>query len=159
VEYCACEGIKKELTVPYNPQQNGVAECKNKTIVGVAHAMIHDQGLSMFLWVEACCTTVYIQNMSPHTILGKLTPEEVYTGTRPDVSHLRIFGSVYYCHVPSEKRTKLDPTGEKGILVGYSEVSKAYRIFVLTHRRIVVSRDVQLEEERALRRSRDMQCR
>jgi hypothetical protein len=110
----------------------------------------------MFLWAEACRTTVYIQNRSPHTILGKLTPEEVYTGTRPDVSHLRIFGSVCYCHVPSKKRTKLDPTREKGILVGYSEVSKAYRIFVPTRRRIVVSKDVQFEEERALRRSRDM---
>jgi hypothetical protein len=156
VEYCVVEGIKKELTVPYNPQQNGVAERKNRTIVGATRAMIHDQGLPMFLWAEACRTTVYIQNRSPHIVLGKLTPEELYTGTRPDVSHLRIFGSVCYCHVPSEKRTKLDPTGEKGILVGYSEVSKAYRIFVPARRRIVVSRDVQFEEERALRRSRDM---
>jgi hypothetical protein len=63
---------------------------------------------------------------------------------------------VCYCHVPSEKRTKLDPTGEKGILVGYNEASKAYRIFVPEHMRIVVCRDVQFEEERALRRSRDM---
>jgi hypothetical protein len=99
---------------------------------------------------------VYIQNRSPHTILGKLTPKEVYTGTRPDVSHLRIFGSICYCHVPSEKRTRLDPTKDKGILVGYSETSKAYRIFVPEHRRIVVCRDVLFEEERALRRSRDM---
>jgi hypothetical protein len=72
------------------------------------------------------------------------------------VSHLRIFGSVSYYHVPSEKRTKLDPTREKGLLVGYNEVSKAYRIFVSAHRRIVVCRDVQFKEERALRRSRDM---
>jgi hypothetical protein len=114
MEYCSTEGIKKELTVIYNPQQNGVAERKNRTIVGATRVMIHDQGLPMFLWAEACRTVVYIQNRSPHTILGKLTPEEVYTGTRPDVSHLRIFGSVCYCHVPSEKRTKLDPIGEKG---------------------------------------------
>jgi hypothetical protein len=101
----------------------------------------------MFLWEEACRTTVYIQNMSPHTIQGKLTPVEVFTGTRPDVSHLRIFGSV---------SPKLDPIGEKGILVGYNEVSKAYCIFVPAHRRIVVCKDVQFEEEQALRRSRDM---
>jgi transposase InsO family protein len=155
VEYCVAEGIKKELTVPYNLQQNGVAERKNRTIVGATRAMIHDQGISMFLWAEACCIVVYMQNSSPHSILGKLTLEEVYTSTRLDVSHLRIFGSVCYCHVPSEKRTKLDPTGEKGILVGYSEVYKAYCIFVPTRRRIVVSRDVQFEE-RALRRSRNM---
>jgi len=142
MEYCAAEGIKKELIVPYNSQQNGVAERKNMTIMGVARAMIHDQGLPMFLWAEACRTTVYIQNMSPHTILGKLTPEEVYTGTRPDVSHLHIFGSICYCHVPSKKRTKLDPTTYKGILVGYNEASKAYRIFVLEHTRILVCRDM-----------------
>jgi hypothetical protein len=65
MEYCVVEGIKKELTVPYNPQQNGVAERKNKTIVGAARVMIHDQGLAMFLWAEAYRTVVYIQNMSP----------------------------------------------------------------------------------------------
>jgi hypothetical protein len=156
MDYCAATGIKKELTVPYNPQQNGVAKRKNRTIVGATRAMIHDQGLPLFLWAEASRTAVYIQNRSPHTVLGKLTPEEVFTGTRPDVSHFRIWGSVCYCHVPSEKRTKLDPTTDKGILVGYSEASKAYRIFVPARRKIIVCRDVQFEEERALRRSRDL---
>jgi hypothetical protein len=132
-----------------------VAERKKRTIVGVARAMIHDQGLPMFLWVEPCRTAVYIQNRSPHTILGKLTPEEVCIGTRPDVRHLRIFGSICHCHVPSEKRTKLDPTADKGILVGYSEASKAYCIFVPERGRIVVCKNMQFEE-RALRRSRDM---
>jgi hypothetical protein len=74
--------------------------------------------------------------------LEKVTSEEVYTGTKPNVSHLRIFGSIYYCHVPSEKRTKLDPTVDKGILVGYSETSRAYRIFVPECRRIMVCKDV-----------------
>jgi hypothetical protein len=73
-----------------------------------------------------------------------------------DVSHFRIWGSVCYCHVPSNKRTKLDPTTEKGIFVGYSEASKAYMIFVPTCRKIIVCRDVQFEEERALRRLRDL---
>ena len=98
---------------------------------------------------------VYIQNRSPHRILGKLTPKEVFTGTKPDVSHLHIWGSVCYCHVPSEKRIKLEPTADKGLLVGYSETSKAYRIFVPTRRKIIVCRDVQMEE-RALRRYRDL---
>jgi hypothetical protein len=72
------------------------------------------------------------------------------------VSHFRIWGSVCYYHVPSEKRTKLDPTAEKGILVGYSEASKGYRIFVRARKKIIVCRDVQFEEERTLRRSRDL---
>jgi hypothetical protein len=101
------------------------------------------------------CTIVYVQNRSPHTVLGKLTPKEVFTDTKPDASHFRIWGSVCYCHIPSEKRKKLDPTADKGILVGYSEVSKAYRIFVPARRNIIVCRDVQFEE-RALRRTRDL---
>jgi hypothetical protein len=152
VDYCVATGI----TVPYNPQQNGVAERKNMTVVRAARAMIHDQGLPLFLWAEASRTAVYVQNRGPHTVLGKLTPEEVFTGTKPDVSHLCIWGNICYCHVPSEKRTKLEPTMDKGLLVGYSEASKAYRIFVPARKKIIVCRDVQFEDERALRRSRDL---
>jgi transposase InsO family protein len=64
-DLCAKEGIKRELTTPHNPQQNGVVERKNRNIVGVAKAMLHDQGLPMFLWAEACNTTVFLQNRSP----------------------------------------------------------------------------------------------
>jgi hypothetical protein len=61
--------------------------------------------------------------------LDNKTPEEVFFGKKPEVSHLRIFGCPIYTHVPKEKRTKLDPSGKKGIFVGYSESSKAYRIY------------------------------
>ena len=61
-DFCKEVGIKRELIVPYNPQQNGVAERKNKTNVEAGKAMIHDQSLPMFLWAEASRTTVYVQN-------------------------------------------------------------------------------------------------
>ena len=119
--FCAQEGIRREWTVPYNPQQNGVAERKNRSIVGAVRSMLHDQSLPFFLWAEACSTVVYLQNRSPHRVLGSKTPEEVFMGKKPDVSRFRIFGGVTYSHVPEEKRTKLEPTAEKGIFVGYSE--------------------------------------
>lgn len=59
-DFCSAEGIRRELIAPHNPQQNGVAEWKNKTIVGVARAMLHDQGLPLHLWVETCNTAVYV---------------------------------------------------------------------------------------------------
>jgi transposase InsO family protein len=65
-DFCKEAGIKRELTVPYNPQQNGVAERKNRSIVEVVKEMIHDQNLPMFLWEEASNTTIYVQNISPH---------------------------------------------------------------------------------------------
>ena len=88
--------------------------------------------------------------------MGRKTPEEVFTGTRPDVSHIRIFGSVCYCDVHADNRKKLDPSREKGLLVGYSEILKAYRVYIPPCRRIIVSRDVQFDEDRALQRSMDL---
>jgi hypothetical protein len=82
-----------------------------------------------------------------------MTLEEAFTGKKPDISHLRIFECVAYCHIPTEKRTKLVPTTEKGILVGYNETSKAYIIYIPTIRKTILRRDVKFEEERALRNS------
>jgi transposase InsO family protein len=88
---CTTKGIKKEMIVPYNPEQNGVAERKNRSIIGVSRSMIHDQGLPLLLWVEACNTAVYLQNRSPHGAVGDMTPEEDFTKQEPLVEHLRIF--------------------------------------------------------------------
>ena len=71
------------------------------------------------------------------------------------MSHLRIFGSVCYCHIHADTR-KLDPFGEKSLLVGYSETSKAYKVYIPARKRIIVSRDVQFDEDRALQRSMDL---
>jgi hypothetical protein len=137
------------MTVPYNPQQNGVVERKNRAITGEARSMLHDQSLPLYLWAEVSAAAVYMQNKIPHRILGKMTPEEAFTGMRLDVEHISIFGCLTFSHVPSERRTKLDPTTQQGILVGYSEVSKAYRIYITPLRRVVVSRDVRFEEDRS----------
>lgn len=136
VDFCGGGGIKREFTVPYNLQQNGVVERKNRTIVSAARAMIHDQGLQMYLWAEACGTVVYVQNRSPHRRLGDITPEEAFIGENLEISHLRIFECPVYIHVPREKRTKLDPAWKRGIFAGYSESEKAYRIYIPDQRKM-----------------------
>jgi hypothetical protein len=73
------------------------------------------------------------------------------------VGHLRIFGCPVYIHVPKDKRTKMEPSGKKGIFVGYSETSKAYRIYVPGERHIEVSSDVSFHEEAAFKRSKELQ--
>jgi hypothetical protein len=93
--------------------------------------MIHDQALSMVLWEEACNTAIYVQNRSTYRLLGDKSPE-VVSGVKPETNHLRIFDCLVYIHVPMEKRKKLEPSGQKGIFVGYKETSKAYRIFIPT---------------------------
>jgi hypothetical protein len=86
-------------------------------------------------------------------VLGNVTPEEAFTGKKPDISHLCIFGCITYCHIPAERRTKLDPTTEKGNLVGYSETSKSYRVYIPSTSKTVIQRNIKFEEERALRKS------
>eukprot|EP00253_Pinus_taeda_P026647 PITA_26647 len=105
VDYCAEAGIRREFTVPYDPQQNGVAERKNRSIIGAAKAMLHDQGLPLFLWEEACNTAVYLQNRKSASCLGHMTPEEAFSGKKPDIGHLHIFGCITYSYIPKEKRT------------------------------------------------------
>jgi hypothetical protein len=120
--------------------------------------MMHDQNLPLSLWIEAASTAVYIQNRCPHKALEAKTPQEVFTGIKPLVDHLRIFGNPVYIHIPKEKRTKLDPSGKKGTFVGYSETSKAYRIYIPSQKFIEVSRDVTFHEEAVFRRARELPC-
>ena len=72
----------------------------------------------MHLWVEACNTAVYVQNHCPPRVLGMSTLEEAFTGKKPDISHLNIFGSSVYIHVTKDARKKLEPIVEFGIFVG-----------------------------------------
>jgi hypothetical protein len=83
-----------------------------------------------------------------------MTPEEAFSGKKPEVGHLHIFGWITYSYVPSEKRTKMDPTIEREIFVGYSETSEAFCIYLPSSRKTVLRRDVRFEEDRAFRKSR-----
>jgi hypothetical protein len=89
--------------------------------------------------------------------LKEKIPEEVFSGIKSQVGHLRIFGCPMYIHIPKEKRTKMEPSGKKGVFVGYSENSKAYRIYVPVQRQIEVSRDVTFHEETAFNNSKEPQ--
>jgi len=86
-------------------------------------------------------------------VLEQVKPEEAFTVHKSDVSHFHIFSSLVYCHVPEEKRKKLEPAIEKGILVGYNETSKVYKVYIPTHRKTIIRRDVKFEEDRALKMS------
>ena len=90
-QLCKDSRIKRELSTPYNPQQNGVAERKNRTIMEAAREMFHDQELPMHLWEEAARTVAYVQNRTPNKVLENKTPKEVFFSRKLEVSHLRIF--------------------------------------------------------------------
>jgi hypothetical protein len=79
--------------------------------------MIHGQDIPMCLWEEATKTTIYVQNILSHSALGFNTLEEMFFGKKPEASHLKIFGCLVFVHILKEKRTKLDPLGNKRIFV------------------------------------------
>jgi hypothetical protein len=75
-----------------------------------------------------------------------MTPKEAFSGKKPNVEHLRIFGCPVYFHIPKDKRNKLEPSRKKGIFVGYSESSKSYRIYILEQHKVEASRDITFNE-------------
>ena len=79
----------------------------------------------------------------------------MFNKKKHEIDHFHVFGRLTYSYVPSQKRTMLDPTPERGILVGYDEASKALHIYLHLQRKVVVRREVRFEEERAFRRSRE----
>ena len=111
---------------------------------------MHDQGLPLHLWDEACNTTIYLQNRIPHRILGMKTPEEAFFRKRLDVGHFRIFGSSIYFHVTKDAQKKLEPTAELGIFVGYTDTPHNYRVYLPTSQRTVVHRDLKFDEQKAM---------
>ena len=116
--------------------------------------MIHDQNLPMHLWDEATRKAMCMQNRLSHSVLGFKNPEEMYTGKKLEVSHLKIFGCPVYVHILKEKRTKLDPSGKKGIFIGYYEFFKALRIYISGFHHIKTSREVTFYEGTSLKKSR-----
>lgn len=113
--------IQHQFTIPYHPQQNGVVEHKNRRTMESARSMLKVAGLPYTYWKEAVSTTCYAQNCLFTTTLNKVAPYEAWTGTKPIVTHMRIFGSYTYAYVPAEKRHKLDDRAEQLIFVGYGD--------------------------------------
>ena len=101
--YLSSSGIIHQTTVPYSPQQNGIAERANRTIVEKARCMLFEAKLSKKLWAEAVLTATYLMNRSPHQALT-LTPIELWSGKKPDLSHLRVFGTQAMAYIPKPNR-------------------------------------------------------
>ncbi len=144
--YLREEGIRHERTVPKTPEQNGVAERLNRTLVESARSMLLDANLSKSYWAEAISTAVYLRNRCPTKAVLRMTPFEAWHGEKPGVDHLRVFGCDSYAHIPKDERGKLDTKARKCILLGYGEETKGYRLYDVMTRKIIHSRDVRFNE-------------
>jgi len=148
-------GIRPRLTVAHTPQQNGVAERKNRTLVEAARCMMIQSKLPPSFWAEAIATANYIRNRCITKSLDSGTPFEKWTGRRPNIHHLQKFGCKAFILNKSPNKGKFEARGLEGIFVGYSEVSKAYRIWLPKDRKIHISRDVKFHDEFSTNGSRE----
>lgn len=148
-DYLKSEGIRHEFTVPKTPEQNGVAERMNRTLMETVRSMLADAKLPQSFWAECLSTAVYLRNRSPTKALEDTTPFEAWKKMKPVVDHLRVFGCDAYAHVPKDERKKLDSKSRKCIFLGYGETTKGYRLFDVNRSKVFHSRDVQFNEERS----------
>jgi transposase InsO family protein len=115
--YCTLNGISRQFTVPYSPQQNGVSERRNRSLLDITRCMLLDKDLPHHLWREAICAASGILNLRSTKRHPAKTPFELFTGKKPSVAHLRVFGSQVFFHGNQPNRGKLDPHSQEGVLL------------------------------------------
>lgn len=143
-------GIARRLTVPYHPQQNGVLERKNRTLMNIARCLLIQANLPDHMWAEAVNTANYLKNRCPTSFLGDRTPYKIWHNYEPEVGHLRKFGCKVFCLDTKPKTEKFDPRTKEGRFVGYSDTSKAYQVWFPDDRNIQAVRDIKFLEEKLL---------
>lgn len=153
-KFCEDEGIARHHTVVRTPQQNGVAERMNRTLIERVRCILSHSGLGKKFWAEAASTACYLVNRSPHSSLDGKIPEEVWSGNQVEYSNLKIFGCLAYVHVTDGK---LDPRAKKCIFIGYPSGVKGYRLWCPdpNSKRIIISRDVTFNENAFLSSGRE----
>eukprot|EP00253_Pinus_taeda_P023836 PITA_23836 len=145
--YCSKHGICREKTVPRTPQENGVSERMNRTIMERARCMRLHAGLPLQFWADAVDTAVYLINRGPSSSLDGGVPEEAWTGKKVNYSFLRPFGCEAFVHIDKENRTKLEAKSKKCTFIGYGVNDFGYHLYDYENQKIIRSRDVIFNEK------------
>ena len=146
-QFCLNNGIKRELTIPHTPEQNGVAERAWRTIAEMARAMLKEKSLDPSWWGRAFITAAYIRNRCLSSALPDgVTPYERFTGQKPDLSNIHVFGCKVYYLNESPTRGKLDDKALEGTMMGYADRSKGFIILTMDGT-LKISRNVKFIEK------------
>lgn len=155
-EFCKKKGIQMQCTIPYTPEQNGVSERMNRTLEEKARSMLFSSGADKKFWCEAVETAAYLVNRSPASAINEgKTPFELWEGRKPDVSVMKVWGSPAYCHIPKERRKKLDKKAWKGVFLGYH--CNGYRVWDPKREMVIAARDVIVDESESFQYKPDVQ--
>ncbi|UYV85032.1 hypothetical protein LAZ67_X004343 [Cordylochernes scorpioides] len=146
--FTKAHGIVHERNMVYTPEQNGVAERMNRTLLNLVRSTVNSCNLPTASWAELTNTAAYLRNRVTNRHNEEKTPFELWFGKRPALQHLRAIGCETFVHVPKQRRnSKLQPRATKGILVGYSLQGRGWRIWIPEKRQVVESRNCVFKEE------------
>ena len=137
------------LPQPIRHNKTGVAERKNRTIMNMVRCMLSTRSVPKTFWPEAVNWAVYLLNRCPTHAVKNVTPQEAWSGIKPCIKHLRVWGCLSHVHIPDATRGKLDDKSFPCIMLGVSDESKVYQLFDPKTKRIVISKDVMFEEEKS----------
>ncbi|GKC61209.1 retrovirus-related pol polyprotein from transposon TNT 1-94 [Tanacetum coccineum] len=149
-EYYEKVGISHEISVARSPQQNGVVERRNHTLIEAARTMLIYAKALLFIWAEAVATACYTQNRSIICLRYDKTPYEILHDKLPDLSFFHVFGALCNPTNDSENLGKLQPKADIGIIIGYAPTKKAFRIYNRRTRRIIKTIHVDFDELTAM---------
>ena len=146
--YCDKRGINRHTTAPYSPQQNGVVERRNRTLLEMTRSMLKHMSMPNELCGEAVRHATYLINRIATRSLIEQTPYEALRSKRPSISHIRVFGCICYARTEKAGRKKLDDRSRILVHLGTEPGSKAYRLLDPSSSKIIVSRDVYFDEKK-----------
>nr|GEV11323.1 zinc finger, CCHC-type [Tanacetum cinerariifolium] len=145
--YCKENGILRQLTAPYSPQQNGIVERRNRSIMSTTRSMLKAMNMLQIFWAEAIRHAVYVLNRVSTKALKDSTPYEALKDRKPNMRYLRVFGCKAYAKVTKPHLKKLDDRSKELVYLGTQPGSKAYQLFDPVTKDMVVSRDVKFKED------------
>ncbi|CAL9000577.1 unnamed protein product [Prunus brigantina] len=145
-QYLSSYGVIHQTSCVGTPQQNGVAERKNRDLLEKTRSLMLQMNVPKKFWSQGVLTAAYVINRLPSRVLDYKSPLEVLKGRKIDLSHLRIFGCVCFVHIQGLHRDKFDSRAAKCFFMGYSSTQKGYKCYDSRTRKIIISRDVVFDE-------------
>ena len=127
-KYCRENGIQKVFAPPYNPENNGLAERYNQTVISCTKTLLYWSGLSENFWDYAVTYANYLYNKTPHSSINNRIPDEIFYKRKTKINHIRVFGCLTYYKNYENSKTKFSPEAKKGVFLGFSEKSNSYII-------------------------------
>lgn len=146
-QFCDEHGIKRQLTTPYTPQQNGMMEGRNRTVLNMTRSLLKAMSMPQNYWAEAVRHSIYLLNRIPTKPLTGKTPYEILKGRKPNLQHLRVFGCVAYVKVVQPHLNKLQDRSVPMVYLGTEEGTKGHRFYNPKADKLVIGRDVEFADD------------